>query len=102
MKKFLLIEVVQTKAIKCSSADKSCLLQVLHTKTIAALTQICDFLTSITSLYPLLACSHASYPGGLGNKKLNFKFEVKLEFQTSNFKVTHQTLTNTHFIEIGG
>ena len=38
-----LIAVVQTKVIKCGSADKSCLLQVVHTKAITALTQFCDF-----------------------------------------------------------
>jgi len=40
--------VVQTKVIKCSNADKSCLLQVVHTKAIAALTQFCDFCLLIT------------------------------------------------------
>ena len=39
-----LIAVVQTKVISCNSANKSCLLQVVHTKAIAALTQFCDFL----------------------------------------------------------
>ena len=34
---------VQTKAINCISANKSCLLRVVHTKAIAALTQFCDF-----------------------------------------------------------
>ena len=38
------IAEVQTKAINCSSANKSCLLQVVHTKAIAALPQFCDFL----------------------------------------------------------
>ena len=38
------IAVVQTKVISCNSANKSCLLQVVHTKAIAALTQFCDFL----------------------------------------------------------
>ena len=37
------IAVVQTKVISCNSANKSCLLQVVHTKAIAALTQFCDF-----------------------------------------------------------
>ena len=37
------IVVVQTKVISCNSANKSCLLQVVHTKAIAALTQFCDF-----------------------------------------------------------
>ena len=40
----LSIAVVQTKVISCNSANKSCLLQVVHTKAIAALTQFCDFL----------------------------------------------------------
>ena len=35
--------VVQTKVINCNSAKKSCLLQVVHTKAIAALTQFRDF-----------------------------------------------------------
>ena len=35
---------VQTKVINCNSANKSCLLQVVRTKAIAALTQFCDFL----------------------------------------------------------
>ena len=34
----------QTIVINCNSANKSCLLQVVHTKAIAALTQSCDFL----------------------------------------------------------
>ena len=38
-----MIAVVQTRVIKCSSADKSCLLQVVHVKAIVALTQFCDF-----------------------------------------------------------
>jgi len=42
--KMLSIAVVQTKVISCNSANKSCLLQVVHTKAIAALTQFCDFL----------------------------------------------------------
>ena len=37
------IAVVQTKIISCNSTNKSCLLQVVHTKAIAALTQFCDF-----------------------------------------------------------
>ena len=36
---------VQAKVFNCHSANKSCLLQVVHTKAIAALTQFCDFLT---------------------------------------------------------
>ena len=35
--------VVQTKVISCNSANKSCLLQVVHTKAITALTQFYDF-----------------------------------------------------------
>ena len=42
----LSIAVVQTKVISCNSANKSCLLQVVHTKAIAALTQFCDFLVT--------------------------------------------------------
>ena len=42
--KMFSIAVVQTKIISCNSANKSCLLQVVHTKAIAALTQFCDFL----------------------------------------------------------
>ena len=34
---------VQAKVFNCHSANKSCLLQVVHTKAIAALTQFCDF-----------------------------------------------------------
>ena len=37
------IAEVQTKVINCNSANKSCLLQVVHTKAIAALTQFCAF-----------------------------------------------------------
>ena len=37
------IAVVQTKPISCNSANKSCLLQLVHTKAIAASTQFCDF-----------------------------------------------------------
>ena len=40
------IVVVQTKVISCNSANKSCLLQVVHPKDIAALTQFCDFYVS--------------------------------------------------------
>ena len=43
--KMLSIAVLQTKVISCNSANKSCLLQVVHTKAIAALTQFCNFLT---------------------------------------------------------
>ena len=34
---------MQTKDISCNSANKSCLLQVVQTKAIAALSQFCDF-----------------------------------------------------------
>ena len=37
------IALVQTKLISCNSADKKGLLQVVHTKAIAALMQFCDF-----------------------------------------------------------
>ena len=37
------IAIVQTKVVYCNNADKSCNLQFLHTKAIAALTQFCDF-----------------------------------------------------------
>ena len=43
------IAEVQTKVTNCNSANKSCLLQVVHTKTIAALTQYCDFYNSISA-----------------------------------------------------
>ena len=33
----------QAKVINCNSANKSCLLQVVHTKAITALTQFCDY-----------------------------------------------------------
>ena len=45
----LSIAVVQTKVISCYSSNKSCLLQVVHTKAIAALTQFCDFFIYIGS-----------------------------------------------------
>ena len=48
--KMFSIAEVKTKAINCSSANKSCLLQVVHTKAIADLTQFCDFLCN--SLHP--------------------------------------------------
>ena len=35
--------VMQTKVINCNIANKSCLLQLVHTKAIAASTQFCDF-----------------------------------------------------------
>ena len=44
MHKMFSIAEVQTKVINCNSANKSYLLQILHTKAIAALTQFCDFL----------------------------------------------------------
>ena len=34
---------MQTKVINCNIANKSCLLQLVHTKAIAASTQFCDF-----------------------------------------------------------
>ena len=37
------IAVVQTKVISCNCVNKSYLLQVVHTKAIAVLTQFCDF-----------------------------------------------------------
>ena len=37
------LAVVQTKVISCNGANKSCLLQVMQTKAIAALTQFCDW-----------------------------------------------------------
>ena len=41
---------VQAKVFNCHSTNKSCLLQVVHTKAIAALTQFCDFYKSINLL----------------------------------------------------
>ena len=41
--KMMSIAVVQTKVISFNSVNKSCLLQALQTKAIAALTQFCDF-----------------------------------------------------------
>ena len=41
--KIFSIAVVQAKVISCKSANKSCLLQVVHTKAITAMTQFCDF-----------------------------------------------------------
>jgi len=38
--------VVQTKVINGNIANKSCLLQIVHTKAIAASTQFCDFYAS--------------------------------------------------------
>ena len=38
-----LIAEVQTKVINYNCAKKSCLLQVVRTKAIVALTQFCDF-----------------------------------------------------------
>ena len=35
--------VMQTKVINCNIANKSCLLQLVHTKAIAASMQFCDF-----------------------------------------------------------
>ena len=43
MQKMFSIAEVQTLVICSNSANKSCLLQVVHTKAIAALTQFCDF-----------------------------------------------------------
>ena len=42
-KKKLSNAVMQTKVINCNIANKSCLLQLVHTKAIAASTQFCDF-----------------------------------------------------------
>ena len=43
------VAVVQTKVISRNSANKSGLLQVVHAKAIAALTQFCDFFHSIVN-----------------------------------------------------
>ena len=45
------IAVVQTKVICCNSANNSCLLQVMHTKAITALTQFCDFYIMISNMF---------------------------------------------------
>jgi len=45
----------QTKVINCNSANKSFLLQVVHTKAIAALTQFSDFCQAQPSQNPSLA-----------------------------------------------
>ena len=37
------IAVVHAKVINCKSGSEICLLQIVHTKAIAALTQFCDF-----------------------------------------------------------
>ena len=48
------IAVVKTKVISSNSANKSCLLQVVHTKAIAALTQFLDyFLPTFNHLTPI-------------------------------------------------
>ena len=43
--------VVKTRVIICNSANKSCLLQVVHTKAIAALTRFCDFYASMRATH---------------------------------------------------
>ena len=42
---------MQTKVINWNCANKSCLSQVVHTKAIAALTQLCDFFASTSKFY---------------------------------------------------
>ena len=51
--KMFSIAEVQTKVINSSSANKSCLLQVVHKKAIAALTQFCDFLNTVLPKTPV-------------------------------------------------
>ena len=43
VRKILSNAVMQTKVINCNIANKSCFLQLVHTKAIAASTQFCDF-----------------------------------------------------------
>ena len=50
--KMFSIAVVQIKVISCNSANKSCLLQVLQTKAIAALAQFCNFLIILVHSKP--------------------------------------------------
>ena len=60
MHKMFSIAEVQTKVINCNSAIKSCLLQVMHTKAIAALTQFCDFFYSWDALQLANLCPNQS------------------------------------------
>ena len=49
MHKIFSVAEGQTIDINCNSANKSCLLQVVHIKAIAALTQFCDFYQAFNS-----------------------------------------------------
>ena len=58
--KMFSIAVVQKKNISCHCANKSCLLQVVHTKAIAALTQLCDFYYPVWSLNTQISFSYGT------------------------------------------
>ena len=58
---------MQTKVINCNIANKSCLLQPVHTKAIAASTQFCDFsimrwISAVATLELLLFISDWTEP----------------------------------------
>ena len=66
MHKIFSVAEGQTIVINCNSANKSCLLQVVHTKAIAALTQFCDFfcvffVKNLPLQTPPLPLMHVSY-----------------------------------------
>ena len=61
----LSIAVVKTKVISCNSVNKSCLLQVVHTKAIVALTQFCDFYSVLTGSYNCLILYNGMFNHGL-------------------------------------
>ena len=88
----LWIAVVHTKVINCKSVSKSCLLQVVNTKAIAALTQFCDFWTIIQTLWkPKLALNSTSTQLNPNSNHLNLKststkFQLNLKFNTTSLQ----------------
>ena len=91
----LSIAIVQRKVISCNSANKSCLLQVVHKKAIAALTKFCDFF-GIESHFQLNTVSTirlCSPPSNI--EQLTFLKPFPSEVITVFLKSPNETRTST-------
>ena len=94
---------MQTKVIFCNSENKSCLLQVVQTKAIVALTQFCDFLkTSFESLM-----SKKSQRGRTFSQNIQFlllqennEWNLRIEPRVRSFMKFAQLTAEQNFAEL--
>ena len=68
--------VVRTKVINCNSANKSCLLQVVHTKVITVLTQFCDYYLLNSTFSYINSCQIMYLINKILDKEICYSFHL--------------------------